>query len=292
MTPAALAALAGIGAYLLVTSVLLGWRHLRGPSTRRRPRSAPLAEALAQAGLADVHPRRATAVVGGSAAVGAALGATAFAAPVPALAAGVLGGSVPVALHRRRRAARQADAQDAWPRLLEELRVLTGAAGRSVPQALFDVGARAPASLRPAFAAAHRTWLLTTDFDQTLATLKAQLADPTCDVACETLLVAHELGGSDLDARLAALAEDRRLDAQHRKDARARQAGVRFARRFVLLVPAGMAVAGLSVGSGRTAYGTAGGQVAVVVGIGLTAVCWWWSGRILRLPRERRVFTA
>jgi hypothetical protein len=31
---------------------------------------------------------------------------------------------------------------------------------------------------------------------------------------------------------------------------------VRFARRFVLIVPVGMAVAGLSIGTGRTAYET------------------------------------
>ena len=69
--------------------------------------------------------------------------------------------------------------------------------------------------------------------------LKDRLADPTADAACETLLVAHELGGTDLDRRLEALAEDRVQDAQGRKDARAKQAGVRFARRFVLIVPVG-----------------------------------------------------
>ena len=74
--------------------------------------------------------------------------------------------------------------------------------------------------------------------------LRAHLADPTADAACETLLVAHEVGGTDLAHRLEALAEDRRQDALGRKDARAKQAGVRFARRFVLVVPVGMALAG------------------------------------------------
>ena len=62
--------------------------------------------------------------------------------------------------------------------------------------------------------------------------------------------------------------EDRVLDTQGRKDARAKQAGVRFARRFVLLVPLGMALAGMSVGNGRDAYRTASGQLLVLVGIG------------------------
>jgi len=118
---------------------------------------------------------------------------------------------------------------DAWPRLLEELRVLTSSLGRSVPQALLDVGRRAPEELRPAFWAAEREWLLSTDFPRTMRVLKAGLVDPTADAACETLLVAHEVGGTDLDRRLEALIDDRIQDAQGRKDARARQAGVCFA---------------------------------------------------------------
>ena len=67
------------------------------------------------------------------------------------------------------------------------------------------------------------------------------------------------------------------------------EAGVRFARRFVLLVPVGMALAGLSIGTGRRAYGTAAGQVLVALGIGSVAACWMWAGRLMRLPTEPRV---
>ena len=110
--------------------------------------------------------------------------------------------------------------------------------------------------------------------------LKRQLADPTADATCETLLVAHELGGTDLDRRLEALAEDRRQDAHGRKDARAKQAGVRFARRFVLIVPLGMALAGLSVGNGRDGLPDAArARSTVVVALG--------DGRLLGLGRPR-----
>jgi hypothetical protein len=29
-----------------------------------------------------------------------------------------------------------------------------------------------------------------------------------------------------------------------------------------------------------------------VVAVVLVVVCWWWAGRIMRLPRERRVLTS
>jgi tight adherence protein B len=161
--------------------------------------------------------------------------------------------------------------------------------GRPVPQGLLEVGLRGPAELRPAFEAAQREWALSTDFERTVAVLKERLADPTADATCETLLVAHEVGG-DLDARLEALAADRRRDLRDRKEADAKQAGARLARWFVVLVPAGMAVAGLNVGDGREAYHTPTGQLLVAMGIGLVVACWWWAGRIMHLPEDDRVF--
>ena len=213
-----------------------------------------------------------------------------FGGVLAAATTGVALATSPLATYRARRRARLAQAAEAWPRILEELRLQIGSLGRSVPQALFEVGRRAPGEWRPAFAASEREWLLTTDFSRTISILKERLCDPTADAVCETLLVAHEVGGSDVDGRLAALIEDRVLDLQGRKDARSRQAGLRFARRFVLIVPVGMAVAGLAIGTGRSAYESAGGQLAVVVAVIAVAVCWLWSARLMRLPEEPRVF--
>ena len=293
MTGLVLAMLAGTGAYLVFTDVVLGWQGLRvqgvGRARRRRSRQR---DWLVQAGLADLPLRELLAVVVALGLLGALSAYAVFGGLLPAVVTGVFAATFPLASYRRRRINRRAAAMDAWPRLLEELRILTSSLGRSIPQALFEVGRRAPDELRPAFVAARREWLLSTDFARTLQVLKAQLADPTADAVCETLLVAHEVGGTYLDRRLEALVDDRIQDTQGRKDARARQAGARFARRFVLIVPAGMALAGMSVGTGRAAYQTPTGQVLVVVAIALVIACWVWAGRIMQLPEEERVFHA
>ncbi len=293
MTGLVLAIAAGTGTYLLFTEVVLGWRGLRAPTLRGHQRDrSRRTDWLVQAGLVDVPLRELVAVVLALAVIGAVVAFAVFGGLLPAMVTGLFAGSFPLASYRVRRATRRAAAMDAWPRLLEELRILTASLGRSIPQALFEVGRRAPDELRPAFVAAQREWLLSTDFARTLRVLKAQLADPTADAVCETLLVAHEVGGTDLDRRLEALIDDRVQDTQGRKDARAKQAGARFARRFVLVVPAGMALAGMSVGTGRAAYQTASGQVLVVIAIGLVIACWVWAGRIMALPQEERVFDA
>ncbi len=290
---ALLLALAGAyGVHLIYTAVALRWTGIApGPAATKkvRRRRGPQ-EWLVQAGLDEVKPAEFLAVVGVLGLVGAAFGFAIFAAPIPALALGAFAASFPIASYRNRRRSRRTIAQEAWPRMIEEIRILTGSLGRSVRQALFEVGQRGPDELRPAFDAAHREWLLSTDFGRTVDVLKSQLADPTADATLETLLIAHDLGGADVGRRLEALAEDRRRDTHDRKDARAKQAGARFARRFVLIVPLGMALVGMSVGTGREAYQSGLGQVTVVVALALVLACWLWAGHIMRLPDEERVF--
>jgi tight adherence protein B len=285
------ALLASIGGYLIFTSVALGWDG-RGPRYSRRARIGrePVRVWMVQAGLGEVGVGEFMAAVGVLFLVGAVGAYLLFGGEVPALVAGCFAATYPVSSYRARRRARMSAAAEAWPRLLEELRLRAGSLGRSIPQALFEAGRRAPLEWRSAFSAAEREWLLTTDFVRTTTLLKDRLADPTVDAVCETLVVAHEIGGSDLDSKLADLIEERVLDLQGRKDAASRQAGVRFARRFVLLVPLGMAVAGLTIGTGRAAYESTGGQIAVAAGLLAVVACWAWSGRLMRLPEEPRVF--
>jgi tight adherence protein B len=288
----ALALVGAYGVFLIYTALVFEWTGVGfGPApAATAPRRRRMAEWLAQAGLDGVETPELAAVMGVLFVSGAAVAFALFGGVLPALVTGGFAATAPLASYRARRERRRSEAREAWPRMIEEIRLQTGSLGRSIPQALFEVGRRAPEELRPAFAGAEREWLISTDFTQTVAGLKERLADATADAALETMLVAHEVGGADLDRRLAALAEDRIQELQGRKDARAKQAGVRFARRFVLVVPLGMALAGLSIGTGRQAYQTAAGQLAVAMGLLCVAACWMWAGRLLRLPEEERVF--
>ncbi len=284
---------AAYGVFLLYTALALGWQGLGVGDGRIRSQAQVRARTqqwLAQAGLEGVSPGEFLAVMAVLFVVGTGLTFAVLGAPLPALAVGGFAATYPAASYRARRQQRRARAAECWPRMIEEIARLAGSRGRSVPQALFEVGRGSPEEMRPAFEAAHRQWLISTDFERSVAVLKAGLADATADAACETLLVAHEVGGTDVQRRLSALVEDRVADLQGRKDARARQAGARFARRFVLLVPVGMALVGLSIAGGRNAYRSAEGQLAALAAIAMVVACWMWAGHIMRLPEEERVF--
>jgi tight adherence protein B len=295
LLPLVVALLGAYGVFLLYTSVAFGWRGLGVGQSRLGSEAHLRATAeqwLAQAGLEGVGPTEFLAVMAVLFVLGTGLTFAVLGGPLPALAVGAFAATYPAASYRARRQQRRARAAESWPRMIEEIALLAGSLGRSVPQALFEVGRGAPEEMRPAFAAAHRQWLISTDFERSVAVLKAGLADATADAACETLLVAHDVGGTDVQRRLTALVEDRVADLQGRKDARAHQAGARFARRFVLFVPVGMALVGLSITGSHDAYRSAQGQLAAVAAIAMVVACWLWSGRIMRLPEEERVFNA
>ena len=202
----------GAAGMALLVDPLLG-----GPVSRTvRFDSAKLRDSarmrLDQAGLTEVSVGQLLGMSLGAGIGALVVGLAVMGAAVPSLMLAAIGTVTPVGLIRRRRRHQLEEAREAWPAMIEEIRLLCSSVGRSIPQALFEVGRRAPEELRPAFEAAHREWLLTRDLTVTTELLRDQLADPTADSACETLLIAHQLGGADLDRRLAALADDRRQD--------------------------------------------------------------------------------
>lgn len=230
-------------------------------------------------------------LVGAAAGVAGWIGAwTLFGGVAAPTLVALLSAAIPQCAATQRRRRRAASSWQAWPRLLAEIRVLVAHRGQSIPAALFAAGMHAPPVMREAFSEAARTWSLSTDFEASLRVLKASLADPTADAVCETLLAAHQIGGVRIDARLRALAEAAQAEAAARSDARAKQAGARFARSFVASVPAFMAVIGLSIGRGRQAYESGDGQLLVAFSVLAVAGCWLWAGRIMTIPARKRVF--
>jgi tight adherence protein B len=121
-----LALLAAFGVYLLYTSWAFGWRGLgtsAAPGTKRR--RIDLDEWLVQAGLEKVRPVEFLAVTAVLFVLGFVGGLAVFAGPVAATVIGA-GAVIPIASARGRRRRRRELARDAWPRMLEEIRLQDG----------------------------------------------------------------------------------------------------------------------------------------------------------------------
>ena len=161
-----LAATAGVGVHYMWTAAHGTRAIVPGGGLGRRVERRTFRDWMVQAGLGDVATSEFVAVVLVLFVVAGLLAFAIFGGIAAGVAVGVFAATFPPAAYRRRRASRLAKAQEAWPRMIEEVRILTGSLGRSIPQALFEVGRRGPVELRPAFAAAQREWLLSTDFDR------------------------------------------------------------------------------------------------------------------------------
>lgn len=198
--------------------------------------------------------------------------------------------ALPTVLGHRRRVRRRATLA-AWPDALREL-VATLTAGRSLGQALAQLGETGPESLRAVFA----------DFPAlvrvfgtvgALGTVQSRLADPTSDRVIEVLLVAHEHGGAIVREILEDLVVATTADLEVLTEIDTEGLEQRINGRAVLVLPWLVLVAlTLRPGPFRDFYASTGGSLVIAAAAACSVVGAGWLGRLGTEPPEPRVFGA
>jgi tight adherence protein B len=215
--------------------------------------------------------------------------ATATRSPLVAVAPAGVAVAVPVAAlgHRRRRRRRAVLA--AWPDALREL-VATLAAGRSLGQALVQLGTTGPEPLRAVFGD-FPAWARVLGTAGALEAVQARLADPTSDRVREVLLVAHEHGGAIVREILEDLVVATTADIEVLDEIDTEGLEMRINGRAVLVLPWLVLVAlTLRPGPFRDFYTSPGGTLVIVAAGVCSAAGAWWLGRLGAEPTEPRVF--
>ena len=270
---------------------LLIWR-----SGRRAPRRAAdrdgwqerTRELLAQAGIEGVSPGQ---LLGASASLGLVVAVLVLGTsqvPVIALAFGGFAALLPWALVRRRRGQRAVELRELWPDAVDNL--ASGVrAGLSLPEALTALGVRGPEPLRSPFRRFGEDYRATGRFNESLNTLKANLADPVGDRVVEALRMAREVGGTDLGRLLRTLSAFLREDARTRAELETRQGWTVNAARLALAAPWLILLLLTTKPQAVEAYNQPAGAVVLIVGGGVSFVAYRVMLRIARLPTERRV---
>ena len=174
--------------------------------------------------------------------------------------------------------------------MLEQLRIETGSIGRSIPRPSSRSARGARPSCDPRSKAAEREWRRSAGPARMIDTLATELADPTADVVCETLLVAAEVGGSGSrrTARRTHRGPGRRPSPP---EGRPRPAGRRSVRRAASSSPCPRAWRSRACPSAPVARRTRRRRASSSSRSVWSAIagCWIWAGRYLRLPDERRL---
>lgn len=274
----------GVGLFLLAIGGSTGSRT----RTARPKRSSSTARLLMAADIRSVSARQFIAAT----AVGTLLTflvVMAISSAVPVAAAfGLFAAMAPRSYLRRRAARRRALRSEAWPDAVDNL-VSAVRAGLSLPEALAGLAVSGPAELREPFARFGRMYEATGSFAVCLERLAQDLADPVGDRVVDALLIAREVGGSDLGNLLRTLARFLREDARTRGEVEARQSWTVNAARVALAAPWVVLLLLASQSTTIAAYNSAAGAAVLLIGGGVSYGAYRLMRRIGQLPTDHRL---
>jgi tight adherence protein B len=210
--------------------------------------------------------------------------------PPVAVAFGLMGAWLPVAVVSGRARRRQRELAEVWPEAVDNLTSAVRA-GMSLPDALSALGTRGPEPLRDAFDRFALDYQVTGRFGECLDRLKDRLADPVGDRVIEGLRLAREVGGGDLGRLLRNLSGFLRDDARTRSELESRQAWTVNGARLAVAAPW---IVLLLMSFQTTAirhYASPGGVLVLGLGFSVCVLAYWAMMRIGRLPTEKRILS-
>lgn len=210
--------------------------------------------------------------------------------PPVALAFGLLGAFLPVAIVSGRAHRRERELAEVWPEAVDNLTSAVRA-GLSLPEALAALGVRGPEPLRAAFDQFALDYQVTGRFGDSLDRLKDRLADPVGDRVVEGLRVARDVGGGELGRLLRNLSTYLREDLRTRSEMESRQAWTVNGARLAVASPWLVLLLMSFQSEVIHRYASPTGVVVLAVGAALCVVAYRLMMRIGRLPTERRILS-
>lgn len=211
--------------------------------------------------------------------------------PFVALLAAVVGAQVPRAVSRQRAKRQRAQRAHAWPEVIDSL-VSAVRAGMSLPEAVAAVGERGPAILRSDFAEFARDYRASGQFHLAITQLRQRLGDPVADRVFEAVLVAREVGGTDLGQMLRTVADFVRQDLRLRDEAAARRSWTVNGARLAIAAPWIVLVMLSTQPEVVAVYRTSAGVIVLAISAGVCAVAYWLMARLGELPEASRLGAA
>ena len=269
--------------------LLLLFDGLTTPEVRRRPPLLRRLDLLAhESGMQSMTGMR---LIGASVASGLAVYVVVAALTsslIESVVISVGAASLPIATARARRKRRLRRFREAWPDAIAVL--ISGIrAGVSLPESCLTLVTRGPRELQPGFAAFTSTYRSSGSFRAGLTRLAAEMADPVADRVVTALVLAHEVGGTDLVRVLRTLGDFVREDLKVRQEIEARWSWTVTAARVAAAAPWLVLVMMSTRPETATAFSSPSGVLVILMGAAATGLGYALMLRAARLPTERRL---
>jgi tight adherence protein B len=271
--------LLGIGLFLCLLS--------RPTTPTGTPKHLQLQALLAEAELTSLQPLHLVFASAGAALVGGAVVLLISSTWSIAAVFAVFGAAGPWLLLRRRVIRGRRERRELWPYVIDDLS--SGIrAGLSLPEAVAAIAERGPLPMRPAFARFAADYRASGSFSTSIERLADRLADPVADRVVEALLLAREVGGTDVGRLLRSLGQALRDDARARGEIEARQSWTVNGARLAVCAPWAVLLLLASQSNSIQVYDRPAGLLVLTIGGGLSAFAYVLMRRIGRLPAEPR----
>ncbi len=276
----------GVGCLLVYSAFFL---PRRPAASVHRP--GPVERLLARAGMSNVSVQAFVLMCAGLGLVSALVIQVASSTPPVAIAFGVIGGYLPVAVLRGRARRRQREFADVWPEAVDNLASAVRA-GLSLPEALGQLSVRGPETLRPDFADFALDYQVTGRFGDCLDRLKDRLADPIGDRVIEGLRIAREVGGGELGRLLRNLSGYLREELRTRSEMESRQSWTVNGARLAVAAPWLVLLFLCFQSEVIRRYSSPSGVLVLIIGAGLCVFAYRLMVRIGQLPQEKRIWSS
>ncbi len=175
-----------------------------------------------------------------------------------------------------------------WPELVDDL--ASGVrAGLSLPQAMAALVEQVPAEIRPALELMLSNYRSSGDFNTSMLAFANTVNDPAADQFVAALVLASDLGGSELGSLLRVLAESLRTQSALSGEIKARQSWTVNGAKLAIAAP-WLTVGVLSTrADARASYLSSGGMRLLEICLLVSLVAYWLMKRIGQLPRAPRI---
>ena len=175
-----------------------------------------------------------------------------------------------------------------WSDVVDDL--LAGVrAGMSLPQAVGQLGDTGPLELREYFNNAAMAYNQHGDFNRSMIQLSQKINQPTCDKFVSALVMAHQLGGTDLGRLLSTLSDSLRVESSIKGEIVARQSWTVNGARLAIAAPWLTVVVLSARPDARMFYFSGQGIRLMAFCLAVSVFAYLCMQKIARLPQEPRL---
>jgi tight adherence protein B len=180
---------------------------------------------------------------------------------------------------------RQKELAASWPGYLERTRAKMLTTSRSLPYVIFEGQVAGASFLEELLQHGRREFENSGDLRKSLEAIW-QMGDDeeVTNYVCTALLDTLGSTSSQIESQLSLISATVRSRNELKEETSSRLAGVRTARAFILIIPLGMALVGISFAGSVEPFLSLVSLVQIMAALLVLALCWYWSSKLMAFP--------